>query len=124
MTNSRRLLWEYFEQRGLRAHALRDEGRAKEEVAQRHPDLAGAMATIRVAELFAAKHLSAEAERVRFMKLVRDAMGRAIEHETPVPAPKLREPRTRTPGREAQRANTRISPGGDSSREPPALGLG
>ena len=35
---------EYFEQRGLRARALRDEGRTKEEVARRHPELAGAMA--------------------------------------------------------------------------------
>ncbi len=112
---------EYFEQRGLRAQALRDEGRSKEEVAQRHPELAGAMATIRVAELFAVKHLSAEAERVRFIKLVRDAMGRAIEHEAPVPAPKLREPRTRTPDREAQRANARARPRGDSGRESPTM---
>ena len=124
MANSRRLRWEYFEQRGLRAQALRDEGRTKEEVAQQHPELAGAMATIRVAELFAAKHLSADAERDRFLKLVRDAMSHAIEHEAPLPAPKLRDPRTRTPAREAQRANARTSPGGDAGRESPAMERG
>lgn len=115
---------EYFERRRMRAQALRDEGRTKEEVAQRHPELAGAMATIRVAELFAAKHLSAEAERGRFMKLVRDAMSHAIEHEVPVPAPKLREPRTRTPDREAHRMNARANPGGYSGRESPAMERG
>ena len=112
---------EYFERRRMRAQALRDEGRTKEEVAQRHPELAGAMATIRVAELFAAKHLSAVAERGRFMKLVRDAMSHAIENEAPVPAPKLRDPRTRTPGREAQRANARARPRGESGGESPAI---
>jgi hypothetical protein len=124
MANSRRLWWEYFEQRALRAQAMRDEGRTKEEVAQRHPELAGAMATIRVAELFVARHLSAEADRIRFMKLVRDAMGRAIEHETRVPAPKLREPRTRTPDREVQRANARTRHGGVSDRDAPAMERG
>ena len=108
---SERLRWEYSAQRGLRARTLRDDGRTKEEVARRHPELAGAMATIRMAELFAAKHLSAEADRVRFMKLVRDAMSHAIEHEAPVPAPKLRDPRTRAPGREARRADARASHG-------------
>jgi hypothetical protein len=125
----KRIAWlmekrEYFEQRGLRAQALRDERCTKVEVAQRHPELAGAIATIRVAELFAAKHLSGDAERVRFMKLVRDAMGKAIEQEVPVPAPKLREPRTGTPGREAQRANARASPSRDSGRESPAMERG
>ena len=112
---------QYFEQRGLRAQALREEGRAKEEIAQRHPELVGAMATIRVAELFAAKHVSAAVDRVRFMKLVRDAMGRAIEHETPLPAPKLRDPQTRVPGGEAQRANARARPRGDLGRDSPAM---
>ena len=121
---SERLRWEYSAQRGLRARTLRDEGRTKEEVVRRHPELAGAMATIRVAELFAAKHLSAEAERGRFMKLVRDAMSHAIEHEVPVPAPKLREPRTRTPGREAHRMNARANPGGYSGRESPTMERG
>ena len=115
---------EYFEQRGLRAQALRDEGRTKEEIARRHPELVGAMATIRVAELFASKHLSAEADRVRFMKLVRNAMGRAIEHETPVPAPMLREPRTRTPNREVERASARVKHGGVSDRDPVAMERG
>ena len=115
---------EYFERRALRAQALRDEGRAREEVAQRHPELAGAMATIRLAELFAGKHLSAEADRVRFMILVRDAMGRAIEHETPVPAPKLREPRTRTPNREVERASAMTRHGGVSDRDPVAMERG
>ena len=115
---------EYFEQRALRAQALRDEGRTKEEVAQRHPELAGAMATIRVAELFVARHLSAEADRIRFMKLVRDAMGRAIEHEAPVPAPKLREPRPRTPDREAQRAKARTRQGSVSDRDAPVMERG
>ncbi|HEV8261891.1 MAG TPA: hypothetical protein VGQ19_14190, partial [Burkholderiales bacterium] len=101
--------------------ALRDEGRAKEEVALRHPELAGAMATIRVAELFAVKHLSAEAERARFMKLVRDAMSHAVENEAPVPAPKLRDPRTRAPGDEARRTNARARPRGDSGRESPTM---
>ena len=89
-----------------------------------HPELVGAMATIRVAELFAAKHVSAEADRVRFMKLVRNAMGRAIEHETPVPAPMLREPRTRTPHRGVERANARTRHGGVSNRDAPAMERG
>ena len=79
------------------------------------------MATIRVAELFAGKHLSAEADRLRVMKLVSDAMGRAIEHETPVPAPMLREPRTRTPNREVERANATTRHGGVSDRDAPAM---
>ena len=99
---------EYFEKRDVRAQALRDEGRTKEEVARRHPELAGAMGTIRVAELFATKYLSAEADRGRFMKLVRDAMSHAIEQEAQVAAPKLREPRTRTPGREAHQTELRV----------------
>jgi putative DNA primase/helicase len=115
---------EYFDQRRMRAQALKDEGCTKVEVAQRHPELAGAVATIRVAELFAAKHLFAEADRIRFMKLVRDAMSRAIEHEAPLPVPKLRESRTRTPDREVQRANARIRHRGVSERDGPAMERG
>ena len=82
------------------------------------------MATIRVAELFAGKHLSAEADRLRVMKLVSDAMGRAIEHETPVPTPRLREPRTCTPNREVERANATTRHGGVSDRDAPAMERG
>jgi len=59
---------EYFEQRDLRAQALGDDGHAREDVAPQNPELAGTFTTICVAELFAAKHLSTEADRVRFRK--------------------------------------------------------
>jgi hypothetical protein len=112
---------EYFEQRSRRAQALRDEGRAKDEIGREHPELAGALATVRLAELFAAKHLSTDPDRDRFVKLVRDAMARAIEHGVPVPAPKLRETRTRNPGRDARRAKAGTGPDRQSGREPPAM---
>ena len=48
---------EYFEQRSRRAQALRDEGREREEIAREHPELAGALATVRLAELFASENL-------------------------------------------------------------------
>ena len=115
---------EYFNQRAMRAQALRDEGRTKEEVAQRHPELAGAMATIRVAELFAAKHFLAEGERGRFMRLVRGAMSHAIEHEALVPVPELHDHRTRTAGRKARRGDARTSLGVASDRDAPAMERG
>ncbi len=112
---------EYFEQRTLRAQALRDERRGKEEIARAHPQLAGALATVHLAELFASKNFSTDPDRTRFVKLVRDAVARAIEHEVPVPAPKLRETRTHTHSRDAQRGKAGTGPDRQSGREPPAM---
>ena len=82
---------DYFEQRRQRAVALRNERYGKQDLVQRHPELAGAVATIRLAELFAAQKLSTDPDRQRFINLVRGAMAQAVEHELPLPTPKLRE---------------------------------
>ena len=94
---------EYFEQRSLRAAALRDEGRGREEIAREHPELAGALATIHLAELFASQNVSMDVDRARFVQLVRDAIAHAIEHEIPVPAPKVRETRACPQARDGRR---------------------
>ena len=90
---------EYFEQR-----SLRDERRGKGEISREHPELASALSNLRLAELFASKNISTDPDRTRFVKLVRDATAPAIEHEMPVPAPKMREMRARTHRLHARRA--------------------
>ena len=107
---------EYFQQRLLRAQAIRDDLRSKEEVAREHPELAGALATVRLAELFAARTFTIESDRARFVILVRDAMARAIEHEAPLPKPMLREARTRAHDFDAE-----IRTDAGPQREPPAM---
>jgi hypothetical protein len=84
---------EYFEERARRAEALRDERREKDEVARKHPELLGAVATVRLAELFAAQHISGGTDQMRFVELVRNAIARAVEQEIPLPTPKLRDAR-------------------------------
>jgi hypothetical protein len=110
---------EYFQQRLLKAQAIRDEVRSKEEVARQHPELAGALATVRLAELFAARSFAIEPDRARFVTLVRDAMARAIEHEAPLPKPMLRDSRVRVHDRDSQSAEARTEAG--PHREPPAM---
>jgi hypothetical protein len=107
---------EYFQQRLLKAQAIRDEARSREEVARQHPELAGALATVRLAELFAARRFAIDSDRARFVTLVRDAVARAIEHEARLPTPMLREPRIRAHNRDAE-VRTDAGP----QREPSAI---
>jgi hypothetical protein len=87
---------EYFEQRARRAQALRDEGRKKDDVVREHPDLVGTVATVRLAELFAAQNIGGTRDQREFVRLVRDVLACGIEQELPMLTPKLRDTNARS----------------------------
>jgi putative DNA primase/helicase len=114
---------EYFEERGRRAEALRDDRRKKDEVTRKHPELIGVVATVRLAELFAAQHISGSTDQTRFVQLVRNAIAHAIEQETPLPTPKLRGTRARSdPGADPHWDNASASFATEAAKRSPTSG--
>jgi len=95
----------YFEERTTRATTFRAGDIAKDDLA-RDPELARAVASLRLGERFAAERIEHAQDRERFVALLRERLAQALEQGDPVPT--LAAPNA--PGREAGPGEVAVAP--------------
>jgi hypothetical protein len=93
----------------LKARAFRNGQTAKEELVNRYPDLASAIAAVRIAELFARQNLETTKEREAFLGLMRDALALRIARDEVILELKLRERVVKSADRAADKATERAA---------------
>jgi len=97
--NARRNAWsietaQFMAQRAKAADALRDPALSPKLVSQKHPELAGTLLQLKVAEL-AARRFGDPRDRERFVATVRSALADEVARGEPLRAVQLREARER-----------------------------
>jgi hypothetical protein len=97
---------EFLAQREKAADALRDPTMSREQVSKKHPELAGTLAQVYLAEL-AARGLGRPRDREIFVARVRNAFADEVARGEPLRAVKLKEPRGRRVPPERDPAPTR-----------------
>lgn len=81
----------YFDERALKAAAFRNGERAKQELINEYPELANAIATMRLGERFAQAQIDLPDDRRRFEAWLRESLARAIEHGETINAPTVKQ---------------------------------
>lgn len=81
---------QFFAERARMARQLRDEQADVRESVRAHPELRSAFLSVRAAEEFASQRIANEADRARFLDLVRGAIAGSIKQGEPLPSVRLR----------------------------------
>lgn len=89
---------QFFAERARMARRLRDEQSDIRESVRAHPELRSAFLSVRAAEEFASKRIANEADRAKFLDLIKGAIAGSIKQGEPLPSVRLRnEPRRSIP---------------------------
>lgn len=94
---------QFFAERARMARRLRDEQADVRESVRAHPELRSAFLSVRAAEEFASKRISNEADRAKFLELIRGAIAGSIKQGEPLPSVRLRNEPKRSTVRLAKR---------------------
>lgn len=94
---------QFFAERARMARRLRDEQADIRESVRAHPELRSAFLSVRAAEEFASQRITSEADRAKFLDLVRGAIAGSIKQGEPLPSVRLRSEPKRTVVRTAKR---------------------
>jgi hypothetical protein len=81
---------QFFAERARMARRLRDEQADVRESVRAHPELRSAFLSVRAAEEFASQRIANEADRAKFLDLVRGAIAGSIKQGEPLPSVRLR----------------------------------
>ncbi len=81
---------QFFAERARMARRLRDEQADVRETVRAHPELRSAFLSVRAAEEFASQRIANEADRAKFLDLVRGAIAGSIKQGEPLPSVRLR----------------------------------
>ena len=81
---------QFFAERARMARRLRDEQAHVRETVRAHPELRSAFLSVRAAEEFASQRIANEADRAKFLDLVRGAIAGSIKQGQPLPSVRLR----------------------------------
>lgn len=81
---------QFFAERARMARRLRDEQADVRESVRAHPELRSAFLSVRAAEEFASQRIANEADRAKFLDLVRGAIAGSIKQGQPLPSVRLR----------------------------------
>jgi hypothetical protein len=84
---------QFFAERARMARRLRDEQADVRESVRAHPELRSAFLSVRAAEEFASQRIPNEADRAKFLDLVRGALAGSIRQGEPIPSVRLNEPK-------------------------------
>ena len=108
----------FFAERARLARRVRDEQVDVREAVRAHPELRSAFLSVRAAEEFATRKIRDQADRTRFLELIRGAMAGSIRNGEPIPVVKLRTPsRSATPATTPPKKQRDVSPGHASHLE-------
>jgi hypothetical protein len=94
---------QFFAERARMARRLRDEQADVRESVRAHPELRSAFLSVRAAEEFASKRIANEADRAKFLELIRGAIAGSIKQGEPLPSVRLRNEPKRSTVRSAKR---------------------
>lgn len=94
---------QFFAERARMARRLRDEQADVRESVRAHPELRSAFLSVRAAEEFAAQRIANEADRAKFLDLVRGAIAGSIKQGEPLPSLRLRSEPKRSAARTVKR---------------------
>lgn len=81
----------YARQRAERAEAFRNGVQAAHELANAEPDLANALASLRLGEQFAERRIEKPEDRERFVQSLKRRLAERLERGEPTPAPRLKQ---------------------------------
>jgi hypothetical protein len=93
----------FFAERARMARRLRDEQADVRESVRAHPELRSAFLSVRAAEEFASQRIANEADRAKFLDLVKGAIAGSIRQGEPLPSVRLRSDPKRSPARTVKR---------------------
>jgi len=93
----------FFAERARMARRLRDEQADVRESVRVHPELRSAFLSVRAAEEFASKRIANEADRAKFLELIKGAIAGSIKQGEPLPSVRLRNEPRRTPTKSVKR---------------------
>ena len=89
---------QFYAERARMARRLRDEQSDIRESVRAHPELRSAFLSVRAAEEFASKRIANDADRAKFLNLIKGAIAGSIKQGEPLPSVRLRnEPRRSIP---------------------------
>ena len=94
---------QFFAERARLARRLRDEQADVRESVRAHPELRSAFLSVRAAEEFAAQRIANEADRAKFLDLIRGAIAGSIKQGAPLPSLRLRSEPKRSAVRTVKR---------------------
>jgi hypothetical protein len=94
---------QFFAERARMARRLRDEQADVRESVRAHPELRSAFLSVRAAEEIASQRIANEADRAKFLDLVRGAIAGSIKQGEPLPSVRLRSEPERTTVRTVKR---------------------
>ncbi|HEU4687530.1 MAG TPA: hypothetical protein VFS23_04165 [Vicinamibacterales bacterium] len=94
---------QFFAERARMARRLRDEQADVRESVRAHPELRSAFLSVRAAEEFANQRIANEADRTKFLDLVKGAIAGSIKQGEPLPSVRLRSEPKRQVTRTAKR---------------------
>lgn len=93
----------FFAERARMARRLRDEQADIRDSVRAHPELRSAFLSVRAAEEFASKRIANEADRIKFLELIKGAIAGSIKQGEPLPSVRLRSEPKRSPARSVKR---------------------
>lgn len=99
---------EYFAARAEKALAFRMGSLAQPDLLVRYPDLAGAVATLKVGELFAERLIDRPDDRARLVTLLRTTLADALERGETIEAPKVKSRSRQSSASTAERSSARL----------------
>lgn len=94
---------QFFAERARMARRLRDEQADVRESVRAHPELRSAFLSVRAAEEFASQRIANQADRAKFLDLVRGAIAGSIKQGEPLPSVRLRSEPKRSATRSVKR---------------------
>jgi hypothetical protein len=94
---------QFFAERARMARRLRDEQADIRESVRAHPELRSAFLSVRAAEEFATKRIANEADRAKFLDLIKGAIAGSIKQGEPLPSVRLRSESRKPPSKTAKR---------------------
>jgi hypothetical protein len=94
---------QFFAERARMARRLRDEQADVRESVRAHPELRSAFLSVRAAEEFASQRIANEADRAKFLELIRGAIAGSIKQGEPLPSVRLRSEPKRSAVRTVKR---------------------
>ena len=86
---------QFFAERARMARRLRDEQADVRESVRAHPELRSAFLSVRAAEEFASQRIANEADRAKFLELIKGAIAGSIKQGEPLPSVRLRSEQKR-----------------------------
>jgi hypothetical protein len=94
---------QFFAERARMARRLRDEQADVRESMRAHPELRSAFLSVRAAEEFASQRIANDADRAKFLDLVKGAIAGSIKQGEPLPSVRLRSEPKRSAVRTVKR---------------------